>query len=232
MRPCRRRCSAKARGFASPWLHARGAELGSAEMQQLADQANRVVPILRAYDTTGHRRDVVEFHPAYHALMGYLARHGAAAGPWADPVPGAHVKRAALYVLYAQLEDGTLCPTTMTYASVPPLARDDALARAWLPRILAGEYDPRFLPAPAKRGVTLGMGMTEKQGGSDVRTNTTRAEPIDDRAYRIVGHKWFFSAPMCDAFLILAQAPGGLDVLPAAALRARRQRQRASASSA
>ena len=109
-----------------------------------------------------------------------------------------------------QVEDGTLCPTTMTYASVPALARDPALAPAWLPRLFACAYDPRFLPAAAKRGVTLGMGMTEKQGGSDVRTNTTRAEPTGARSYRLVGHKWFFSAPMCDAFLVLAQAPGGL----------------------
>jgi putative acyl-CoA dehydrogenase len=196
-------------GAWSSWLEERGAELGSADMQALADQANRVTPLLRAYDTGGHRRDVVEFHPAYHALMDWLARHGAAAGPWASPAPGAHVKRAALYVMYAQVEDGTLCPTTMTYASVPALARDAGLAPVWLPRITACAYDPRFLPAAQKRGITLGMGMTEKQGGSDVRTNTTRAEPLGGRAYRLVGHKWFFSAPMCDAFLVLAQAPGG-----------------------
>jgi putative acyl-CoA dehydrogenase len=142
--------------------------------------------------------------------MGYLKRHGVAAGPWAEPGPGAHVKRAALFMLFAEIEDGTLCPTTMTYAVVPALARDPALAAEWLPRIHAPDYDPRFLPAERKRGVTLGMGMTEKQGGSDLRTNTTTAEPVGGREYRIVGHKWFFSAPMSDAFLILAQAPGGL----------------------
>ena len=196
-------------GHADDWLRARGAELGSAEMQALAEQANRFVPTLKLFDATGRRRDIVEFHPAYHALMGYLQRHGAAAGPWAAPAPGAHVRRAAFYLLYAQLEDGTLCPTTMTYASVPALVRDAKLAAEWLPRIYACEYDPRFIPASAKKGVTLGMGMTEKQGGSDVRANTTRAEPAGDRDYRIVGHKWFLSAPMCDAFLILAQAPGG-----------------------
>ena len=197
-------------GHADDWLHACGSELGSAEMQALAEQANRFVPTLRLFDANGRRRDVVEFHPAYHALMSYLQRHGAAAGPWAAPGPGAHVRRAAFYVMYAQLEDGTLCPTTMTYASVPALQCDAALAAEWLPRICTCEYDPRFIPAPAKKGVTLGMGMTEKQGGSDVRANTTRAEPVGGRDYRIVGHKWFFSAPMCDAFLILAQAPGGL----------------------
>ena len=195
---------------AARWLSERGAELGSAEMQVLAAEANRVVPVLKAFDASGRRRDEVEFHPAYHALMAYLKRHGAAAGPWADPRAGAHVRRAALYVMYAQLEDGTLCPATMTYASVPPLARDGALAAEWVPRICASEYDPRFVPARDKRGVTIGMGMTEKQGGSDVRANTTRAEPAGGRRYRITGHKWFFSAPMCDAFLVLAQGPGGL----------------------
>jgi len=196
---------------ASEWLAARGEEIGSARMIALADAANRNAPQLRLFDAIGNRRDVVEFHPAYHELMTYLAHHGAAAGPWARPARGAHVSRAALYYLYAQREDGTLCPTTMTYASVPALRADAALASEWLPRILACEYDSRFVPAAQKRGVTLGMGMTEKQGGSDVRANTTRAQPIGGgREYSIVGHKWFFSAPMCDAFLILAQAPGGL----------------------
>jgi putative acyl-CoA dehydrogenase len=197
-------------GHADDWLHARGSELGSPEMQAFAEQANRYTPTLKLFDANGHRRDGVEFHPAYHTLMSYLQRHGAAAGPWAAPAPGAHIRRAAFYVMYAQLEDGTLCPTTMTYASVPALMRDASLAAEWLPRICRCEYDPRFIPAAAKKGVTLGMGMTEKQGGSDVRANTTRAEPAGGRDYRIVGHKWFFSAPMCDAFLILAQAPGGL----------------------
>ena len=197
-------------GHVRDGLVERGCEIGSATMIALADAANRNPPVLTLFDATGHRRDVVEFHPAYHELMSYLARHGAAAGPWAAPLPGAHAARAAFYYLYAQVEDGTLCPTTMTYASVPALREDPALAATWLPRIARCEYDPRFIPAQDKRGVTLGMGMTEKQGGSDVRANTTRAEPSGGRAYRIVGHKWFFSAPMCDAFLILAQAPGGL----------------------
>jgi putative acyl-CoA dehydrogenase len=197
-------------GHARDALVERGREIGSATMIALADAANRNPPVLKLFDATGHRRDVVEFHPAYHELMSYLARHGGAAGPWAAPAPGAHAARAAFYYLYAQVEDGTLCPTTMTYASVPALREDAALAATWLPRITRCEYDPRFIPAQDKRGVTLGMGMTEKQGGSDVRANTTRAEPIAGRGYRIVGHKWFFSAPMCDAFLILAQAPAGL----------------------
>jgi putative acyl-CoA dehydrogenase len=195
---------------AASWLSARGGEIGSAPMQALAEAANRNPPVLKLFDASGHRRDAVEFHPAYHELMGYLARHGAAVGPWSEPVPGAHVSRAALYYLYAQVEDGTLCPTTMTYASVPALRADPELASRWLPLILRRDYDARFLPAAQKRGVTLGMGMTEKQGGSDARANTTRAEAEGGRLYSIVGHKWFFSAPMCDAFLVLAQATGGL----------------------
>jgi putative acyl-CoA dehydrogenase len=197
-------------GPARDALVARGREIGSAAMIALAEAANRNTPVLKLFDATGHRRDVVEFHPAYHELMAYLARHGAAAGPWVSPSPGAHAARAALYYLYAQVEDGTLCPTTMTYASVPALREDPALAATWLPLIERCEYDARFIPAGDKRGVTVGMGMTEKQGGSDLRANTTRAEPAGGRTYRIVGHKWFFSAPMCDAFLVLAQAPRGL----------------------
>jgi putative acyl-CoA dehydrogenase len=195
---------------AQAWLSERGAELGSAEMIALGAQANRNPPTPKLFDNAGCRRDEVEFHPAYHELMSYLKRHGVSAGPWADPAPGAHVKRASLFMMYAEIEDGTLCPTTMTYAVVPSIMRDDAIAREWLPRIFSREYDPRFIPAERKRGVTLGMGMTEKQGGSDLRSNTTSAEPADGREYRIVGHKWFLSAPMSDAFLILAHAPGGL----------------------
>lgn len=200
-------------GWAHDWLMQRGAELGSAEMMEWANQANKNPPTLKLFDTGGRRRDEVDFHPAYHHLMAYLKHHGASAGPWADPQAGAHVKRAALYLLFAEIEDGTLCPTTMTYAVVPALSRDRALAAEWLPRIYSLDYDRRFLPAAQKSGVTLGMGLTEKQGGSDVRANTTRATRAESgagREYSIVGHKWFFSAPMCDAFLILAHAPGGL----------------------
>ena len=197
-------------GAADAWLHERGAELGTASMAVLAADANRHAPTLEAFDAAGRRCDTVRFHPAYHTLMAYLKRHGIAAGPWAQPGAGAHVRRAAHFILFAQVEDGTLCPATMTYASVPALRRDPALAERWMAGVTAPDYDPRFVPAPAKRGVTIGMGMTEKQGGSDVRTNTTRAERVGGRAYRIVGHKWFFSAPMCDAHLILAHAEGGL----------------------
>jgi len=191
-------------------LLARGAEIGSREMRVRADLANRNPPRFVPFDGNGRRLDQVEFHPAYHELMDYLARHGVAAGPWVRPGPGAQVARAALFMLMAQVEDGTLCPTTMTFACVPALRMDPDLAATWLPRVLACRYDPRFVPAPAKAGVTFGMGMTEKQGGSDVRANTTRAEPAGGRAYALTGHKWFFSAPMCDAFLVLARAPRGL----------------------
>lgn len=200
-------------GWAHESLWARGSELGSAEMIALGAAANKNVPTLKLFDATGHRRDEVEFHPAYHQLMAYLKRHGASGGPWADNKPGAHVARAAFYMMYAEIEDGTLCPTTMTYAVVPALRREPALT-GWVEKALSTEYDPRFLPGLEKRGITMGMGLTEKQGGSDVRTNTTRAQPVGPSEwgdeYRITGHKWFFSAPMCDAFLILAQAPGGI----------------------
>lgn len=195
---------------AEGWLAERGAEIGSAEMISLGEHANRNVPTARIFDAAGRRRDEVVFHPAYHELMAYLKRHGASAGPWAEPSRGAHVRRAALFAMFAEIEDGTLCPTTMTYAVVPSIMREPAIAKEWLPRIFSPEYDPRFLPPGRKRGVTLGMGMTEKQGGSDLRSNSTTATPVGGREYRIVGHKWFFSAPMSDAFLILAQAPRGL----------------------
>lgn len=195
---------------AREFLHARGAEIGSGEMRRRAELANRYPPRFVPFDGNGRRLDAVEFHPAYHELMDYLARHGVSAAPWARPGPGAHVARAALFMLMAQVEGGALCPTTMTFAAVSALRFDAGLAATWLPRIFAARYDARFVPARDKAGVTLGMGMTEKQGGSDVRANTTRADPAGGRNYVITGHKWFLSAPMSDAFLVLAQAPGGL----------------------
>ncbi len=187
-----------------------GAELGTREMYASADAANRHAPELRAYDRHGRRRDEVEFHPAWHDLMATLMRHGLHTGPWSDPFPGAHVERAAGYLLFGQIENGVQCPATMTYGAVSAIRADAALAAEWMPKLLSREYDRRFIPARGKRSALVGMGMTEKQGGSDVRANTTRAEPAGDGAWRITGHKWFFSAPMCDAFLVLAQAPGGL----------------------
>ena len=201
-------------------LHALGAELGRAETLDLARLANLHTPKLHNFDRGGKRIDEVEFHPAWHALMTLLIENGAAASPWSGQ-PGAQVARAARYMLFGQLENGSQCPVTMTYASVPALRQAPRIAAKWLPKILSGRYDPRSLPVEQKCGAIIGMGMTEKQGGSDVRSNTTRAEPLppsDARAlfgdegedvYRIVGHKWFFSAPQSDAHLILAQTDDG-----------------------
>jgi putative acyl-CoA dehydrogenase len=191
-----------------------GERLGTAEMFALGDAANRNPPVLRLFDRFGARRDEVEFHPAWHELMRCLVGEGLHTGPWSEPATAAHVTRAAGYMLWAEIENGTQCPATMTYGAVPTLARQPEDFGAWLQLLLARDYDPRFLPAPDKKGALMGMGMTEKQGGSDVRSNTTRAVAVTSggpgREYRLTGHKWFFSAPMCDAFLVLAQAPGGL----------------------
>jgi putative acyl-CoA dehydrogenase len=187
-----------------------GAELGTRETFALGALANRETPRLHTHDRAGRRRDEVEYHPAYHQLMALLMRHGLHTGAWADGAPGAHVERAAGYFLYAQVENGTQCPATMTYGSVPAIRRDEALARQWLPRLYSRDYDPRNVPARDKRSALVGMGMTEKQGGSDVRANTTRAARAGAAEWRITGHKWFLSAPMCDAWLVLAQSPGGL----------------------
>ncbi len=199
-------------GWAAPELAALGVRCGDPATIELGVLANAHAPQLRTFDRFGHRRDEVEFHPAWHALLDILFEHGVHSGPWADPRPGAHVARAAKFILMAQVECGTLCPVTMTYGAVPALRRDPALAAAWLPRIFSRRYDRRFAPVTAKTGAMIGMGLTEKQGGSDVRANTTRAEAIpgSDREYRLVGHKWFLSAPMCDGFLVTAQAPGGM----------------------
>ncbi len=191
-------------------LLAFGAELGTREMFAAGAAANRNVPVLHTHDRIGRRRDEVEYHPSYHQLMALLMRHGLHSGAWADGTRGAHVERAAAYLLYAEVENGTQCPATMTYGSVPAIRRDAALAAAWLPKILAQEYDGRNIPAREKRSVLVGMGMTEKQGGSDVRANTTQAVRAGAGEWRITGHKWFLSAPMCDAWLVLAQSPGGL----------------------
>jgi len=197
-------------GWAQQQLIDAGAMLGSKEVFEQGRLANLYPPVLRAFDAKGVRQDQVEFHPAWHALMQGIVARGYHASPWARPQPGAHVARAAGYLLQAQVEAGTLCPTTMTYGAIPALSRHDQLVHAWLPTLLSSEYDPRDEPFVAKRGGLIGMGMTEKQGGSDVRANTTRAVPDGDGAYRLTGHKWFFSAPQCDAHLVLAQAPGGL----------------------
>ena len=202
---------------ALPELEALGRRLGQAEVLDLARLANVHAPVLHNFDRTGRRIDEVEFHPAWHALMTLLIEAGAHSSPWEAPGPGAQVARAARYMLFGQVENGSQCPVTMTYASVPALRHSPRLAARWLPKILSRHYDPRPLPIDAKRGALIGMGMTEKQGGSDVRSNTTLAHPVppsearglfgDDSegVYCLVGHKWFFSAPQADAHLVLAQ---------------------------
>ncbi len=198
--------------IASDELHRLGRRCGDPATIELGFLANANPPQLKPFDRFGHRRDEVAFHPAWHALLDMLFEHGVHSGPWADPRPGAHVARAAKFILMAQVECGSLCPVTMTYGAVPALRRDPAFVETWLPRIFSRRYDRRFAPVAEKTGAMIGMGLTEKQGGSDVRANTTRAEPIagTDREYRLVGHKWFLSAPMCDGFLVTAQAPGGM----------------------
>jgi putative acyl-CoA dehydrogenase len=180
------------------------------ELYRLGFDANRQRPQLRTHDAQGHRIDTVDFHPAYHRLMDVAKAYGVAGLSWHSPQPGAHVARAALSYLHHQAEAGTSCPLTMTHAAVPVLRQASALAE-WARKAAAPVYDPRDVPISDKAGITLGMGMTEKQGGSDVRSNTTSATPLaTDGEYRLVGHKWFFSAPMSDGWLVLAQAPGGL----------------------
>ncbi len=195
-------------------LTAYGAKLGAPCALELGVLANREPPRLQTFDRYGHRIDRVEFHPAYHELMALQVAQGVHASPWSHPRPGAHVHRVAGLYMGAQVEAGTSCPISMTYAAAPVIAEGPESLRAWLPKLFARTYDPAHRPVAEKAGALIGMGMTEKQGGSDVRSNTSRAEPLAERgpgeAYRIVGHKWFMSAPMCDAFLVLAQARDGL----------------------
>jgi putative acyl-CoA dehydrogenase len=198
-----------------PEVHriALGEVLGSAEMQEHARLANLHRPQLHTHDRFGHRIDDVEFHPSYHALLGAAMAAGLHGTPWAHGA-GAHVERAAAFLMFTELEPSVLCPISMTYAVTPALRANAALFDAWFGKLVDTRYDARPVPVQAKTGVTMGMGMTEKQGGSDVRANTSTARFEADtpwgRRYSIVGHKWFFSAPMCDAFLVLAQAPAGL----------------------
>ena len=176
--------------------------------------ANENKPVFKSHDRYGHRIDLVEFHPTYHELMRTAVEHGLVSMPWDGTQPAAQVARAGLYYLHAQAEIGSGCPLTMTFASVPALRLQPELADLWVPKILARQYDSRNVPMSEKAGVTIGMAMTEKQGGTDVRANTTRAYPVSTsgrgQAYELVGHKWFCSAPMCDAFLTLAQTDKGL----------------------
>ena len=189
--------------------------LAGGEALRLGEAANRNPPILRAFDRDGRRIDEVDFHPSWHALLQTAVAHGLHAQPWRDPSPGAHVVRAAGYFVFSQAEQGHGCPVTMTFAAVPALRAQPELAAEWEPLLTSLDYDPRLAPHHAKRGALAGMAMTEKQGGSDVRANTTRARPSSARTgpgeeYVLVGHKWFCSAPMSDVFLTLAQTDHGL----------------------
>ncbi|CAM5513221.1 acyl-CoA dehydrogenase family protein [Streptomyces aurantiogriseus] len=185
-------------------LSALGRAAGSAQLQEWAIQANENPPTLRAYDRYGHRVDEVEFHPAWHRLLGKGVSAGLTAA-WAQP--GGHVRRAAGFMVWTQVEAGNGCPLSMTHAAVPALRTDPALAAEWEPRLTSTIYEREMRPPSRKAGVLFGMGMTEKQGGSDVRANTTSARPLaEDGAYELTGHKWFCSAPMSDGFLVLARA--------------------------
>jgi putative acyl-CoA dehydrogenase len=190
-----------------------GRRWGAAETMAQARLANENTPKVRTFDARGFRQDIVEFHPAYHQFMAASMEAGLHAATWngdgSRAAAPAEVARAARYYMVAQVENGHMCPITMTRASVGALALEPALLARLMPKISARRYDPAFRPWWEKSAITLGMGMTEKQGGTDVRANTTRAEP-DGEHYRITGHKWFLSAPMCDLFLVLGQAPGGL----------------------
>ena len=189
--------------------------LAGAELVEAGRLANRLPPQFHSHDRFGHRLDVVEFHPAYHQLMQAACEHGHHSLPWREPQAGAHVARAALTYLHTQAEAGSGCPLTMTFASVPVLQQlPEPIKQQWLPKVLNNAYDGSNRPYFDKPALTLGMAMTEKQGGSDVRANTTRATPLSARGngelYQLIGHKWFCSAPMCDGFLVLAQTDAGL----------------------
>ncbi|HEU4568158.1 MAG TPA: acyl-CoA dehydrogenase family protein [Marmoricola sp.] len=188
-----------------------GAEAGSAEAREHGMLANEFHPTLQPFDRYGNRVDEVRFHPSWHWLMERAVGHGLQAAPWESDAPHAHVRRAAGFFAWSQTEPGHGCPISMTYAAVPALRVDDALAKEWVPRLASTAYDFGLRPVDEKAGVLAGMGMTEKQGGSDVRANVTEARPTSvDGEYTLHGHKWFTSAPMNDVFLVLAQAPGGL----------------------
>ncbi|MYQ76333.1 MULTISPECIES: acyl-CoA dehydrogenase family protein [unclassified Streptomyces] len=191
-------------------LHRLGRLVGSAQAQEWAEQANANEPVLRTHDRYGHRVDEVDFHPAYHHLMNASVSAGLAGAAWADERPGAHVARAAGFMVMSTLEAGHLCPVSMTYAVVPALRHAPDLAKTYEPLLTSRVYEAGLRTPAEKPGLLAGMGMTEKQGGTDVRANTTAATEAGDGTWRLRGHKWFTSAPMNDLFLVLAQTPGGL----------------------
>ncbi len=200
--------------WAADRISAVGELAGRSEVMELGRLANENPPKLKTHDRYGNRVDEVEFHPSWHELLGMAVETGLHSLPWTDPQPGAHVARGAAFMCFSQAEAGVGCPISMTYSVIPAIRHQPELAEEWEPRWNSNQYDPRNVPATEKPGALAGMGMTEKQGGSDVRANTTIARPINGGGpggeYEITGHKWFFSAPMCDAFLVLAQAEGGI----------------------
>ena len=216
------------------WAEDRTRELaaicGSHQTIRWGFEANEKKPILRTHDRFGHRIDEVEFDSSWHELMRVGISSGLHAMPWREPGTGANVARAAMFMQLMQAESGVGCPISMTYSAIPALRMQPELAEEWEPRFLSLDYDEASAPAEHKRGALCGMAMTEKQGGSDVRANTTVARPLNGGGpgaeYEVVGHKWFCSAPMCDAFLVLAQTDSGHFLLPAAALDPRRRAQR------
>lgn len=191
-------------------LDALGRTAGDPDWRERGMEANRDLPRLRTHDRYGHRVDEVMFHPAWHDLMSFATRWGLHADPWVSADEGAHVARAAGFITWTQVEPGHLCPISMTYAAVPALRLAGESGREWITGLSARDYDFGLRPPAQKAGLIAGMAMTEKQGGSDVRANSTTATPIDDETYLLTGHKWFCSAPMSDVFLVLAQAPSGL----------------------
>ena len=197
-------------GWAVDELHELGRLAGGEQAQEWGRIVNENEPVLRTHDRYGHRIDEVEFHPHWHDLMRVAVSHGLQAAPWRDSRVGAHAARAAKLYVWGQVEAGHTCPISMTYAAVPALRATPELAERFEPLLASTEYDFGLREPSTKRGLIAGMSMTEKQGGSDVRANTTTARPAGDGSYRLVGHKWFTSAPMSDVFLTLAQAPGGL----------------------
>ncbi len=208
-----RALTAAVAAFGNPVLEARlsafGERCGAAETQAWARQANEFPPRLTSFDRYGHRLDEVEFHPAYHDLMALGLDSGLSGAAWRDG-PAGHVLHGAMMILMNQADAGVTCPMSMTYACVAALRNQGPAAAGWVAKVTSETYDPRFIPSAEKDGVTIGMAMTEKQGGSDVRANTTRAAPAGDGGYLLTGHKWFCSAPMSDAFLTLAYAEGGM----------------------
>lgn len=201
-------------GWHEAGLAAIGATMGQSATLQLAELANRQPPVLRTHDRLGQRIDQVDFHPAWTRLMELLYADGVHNAAWLAPRAGAHVARAAAFFLHGQVEAGSLCPVTMSFAALPILQREPALQALLGDRLGSRSYDDRDLPISAKRSLSFGMGMTEKQGGSDLRGNTTQARPLDGagrgREYALVGHKWFYSVPSCDAHLVLARSDDGL----------------------